>query len=94
MATADVQATVDALRWHHTIDLGNGVVTKGVDDTPAKLKRIGLPADLSRKSVLDIGCRHTPSAVRSTSSCFLVCYITCAIRCSRSSASRASPTTC
>lgn len=51
----DLQAKVNALRWYHTIDLGNGLVTRGVDDTPAKLPGIRLPADLSGKTVLDIG---------------------------------------
>ena len=41
--------------WFHTIDLGNGVVTRGVDKTPRKLKGIDLPDDLTGKSVLDIG---------------------------------------
>jgi tRNA (mo5U34)-methyltransferase len=52
---ADLQARVDALRWYHTIDLGHGVITKGADNTPERLARIHLPADLSGKSVLDIG---------------------------------------
>lgn len=43
------------IRWFHTIDLGEGVVTSGIDRTAAKLRRIGLPADLTGKSVLDIG---------------------------------------
>jgi tRNA (mo5U34)-methyltransferase len=51
----DLQAQVRALRWYHTIDLGHGVITPGVDDTPVRLARIGLPADLSGRSVLDIG---------------------------------------
>jgi tRNA (mo5U34)-methyltransferase len=50
-----LQTRVDALRWYHSIDLGNGIVTKGVDDTPVRLSRIHLPADLSGRSVLDIG---------------------------------------
>ena len=50
-----VRSEVDALRWYHTIDLGSGVVTKGVDDTPARLPLLRLPSDLSGQSVLDIG---------------------------------------
>jgi tRNA (mo5U34)-methyltransferase len=42
-------------KWFHTIDFGNGVVTSGVDDTPRKLKSIGLPDDLRGMTVLDIG---------------------------------------
>src|SRR5277367_1579891 len=41
--------------WFHTIDLGNGIVTQGVDDTPRKLDGIELPRELAGKSVLDIG---------------------------------------
>ena len=50
-----VRSEADALRWYHTIDLGSGVVTKGVDDTPARLALLRLPPDLSGQSVLDIG---------------------------------------
>lgn len=46
---------VAKVRWFHTIDLGNGIVTPGVDDSPSKLKILGLADDLSRMSVLDIG---------------------------------------
>ena len=42
-------------KWFHTIDFGNGVVTPGIDDTPLKLKSIGLPDDLRGMAVLDIG---------------------------------------
>jgi tRNA (mo5U34)-methyltransferase len=48
-------ARVDALRWYHTIDLGHGVVTKGLDNTPVRLSRLRLPSSLSGQSVLDIG---------------------------------------
>jgi tRNA (mo5U34)-methyltransferase len=46
---------VAAIRWFHTIDLGGGVVTPGEEDTPAKLPCIGLPDDLSGRTVLDVG---------------------------------------
>jgi tRNA (mo5U34)-methyltransferase len=46
---------VAAIRWYHTIDLGQGVVTPGVDNTPERLARLALPASLAGKSVLDIG---------------------------------------
>jgi tRNA (mo5U34)-methyltransferase len=52
---ADLRARVDALRWYHTIDLGQGIVTKGVDDTPLRLARLDLPPSLAGLSVLDIG---------------------------------------
>ena len=51
----DLQSRVDAVRWYHTIDLGQGVVTKGVDNSPERLARVELPGDLSGCSLLDIG---------------------------------------
>lgn len=51
----DLQARVAALRWYHSIDLGHGIVTPGVDDTPYRLARLDLPSSLTGKSVLDIG---------------------------------------
>ena len=55
MQPQELQARADALRWYHTIDLGQGVVTRGVDNSPERLARLQLPADLSGRSVLDIG---------------------------------------
>lgn len=46
---------VTAIRWFHRINLGHGVVTPGIDDTPAKLARLKLPDSFAGKSVLDIG---------------------------------------
>src|SRR5688572_2733226 len=51
----DLQSRVSALRWYHTLDLGGGVVTQGVDDTPLRLARLDLPASLAGRTVLDIG---------------------------------------
>ena len=51
-----LQRRADALRWFHSIDLGQGVVTKGVDATQSeRLARLRLPENLSGRSVLDIG---------------------------------------
>jgi tRNA (mo5U34)-methyltransferase len=55
MTTADLQSRVDAIRWYHTIDLGGGVVTRGVDDSPVRLARAQLPESFHGKTVLDIG---------------------------------------
>jgi tRNA (mo5U34)-methyltransferase len=41
--------------WFHTIDLGDGIVTPGRDESARKLSWIGLPRDLSGLSVLDVG---------------------------------------
>lgn len=45
---------MQAFRWFHRIDLGNGVVTPGIDDSPSKLRALELPS-LAGKTVLDIG---------------------------------------
>jgi tRNA (mo5U34)-methyltransferase len=51
-APEELQAQADAIGWYHTIDLGNGVVTKGngVQLTGAEI----LP-DVTGRSVLDVG---------------------------------------
>jgi tRNA (mo5U34)-methyltransferase len=46
---------VAALKWWHRIDLGNGIVTPGVDPTPARLGELQFPDDLTGLSVLDVG---------------------------------------
>jgi tRNA (mo5U34)-methyltransferase len=51
----DFASRASAIRWYHTIDLGNGVVTRGVDNSPERLARARLPASLAGRSVLDIG---------------------------------------
>ena len=52
--TDDLRARVERHRWYHTIDLGHGVVTKGVDDSAVRLARLRMPP-LAGKTVLDIG---------------------------------------
>jgi tRNA (mo5U34)-methyltransferase len=51
----DLRREIAGIRWFHQIDLGHGVVTPGHDNSAEKLPRIGMPADLTGKSVLDIG---------------------------------------
>ena len=41
--------------WWHRIDLGHGIVTPGLDDSPVKLGTLSFPPNLSGKTVLDIG---------------------------------------
>ena len=53
--TAKLKDRVAAIKWYHTIDFGNGVVSQGMDNTPDKLRRLHLPASLAGKTVLDIG---------------------------------------
>jgi len=50
-----LRAEAEAIRWWHPIDLGGGLVTPGIDVTPARLAEIRMPEDLSGLSVLDIG---------------------------------------
>ena len=51
----DLAARAEAIRWYHTIDLGGGVVTKGIDDSALRLARLDLPQSLAGLTVLDIG---------------------------------------
>ena len=53
---AELARAVGAIRWAHRIDLGNGIVTPGLWDTPAILNRLKLPQDLTGQTVLDVGC--------------------------------------
>jgi tRNA (mo5U34)-methyltransferase len=46
---------VAATKWWHTIDLGRGVVTPGIDPTPARLRELQIPDDLTGLTVLDVG---------------------------------------
>jgi tRNA (mo5U34)-methyltransferase len=54
MDATTLREQVEAIRWYHTIDLGQGVVTRGVDDSACRLARLDLPA-LHGRTVLDIG---------------------------------------
>ncbi len=56
MDRAELARAVAAIRWAHRIDLGQGIVTPGIWDTPELLKRLDLPADLTGQTVLDVGC--------------------------------------
>lgn len=53
-ASKDLQERIDALPWFHRIDLGDGIVTPGVDKSPEKWQALNLPS-LAGKTVLDIG---------------------------------------
>jgi len=53
-STASIRERVASFRWFHRIDLGDGIVTPGLDDSPAKLAALELPS-LVGKTVLDIG---------------------------------------
>jgi tRNA (mo5U34)-methyltransferase len=51
----ELRAAVARQGWFHTIDLGNGIVTPGRDESARKLGWIGLPEDLRGRTVLDVG---------------------------------------
>jgi tRNA (mo5U34)-methyltransferase len=51
----ELRAQVAAIRWWHSIDLGDGIVTPGRSNLPDKIDYIGLPDDLTGLSVLDVG---------------------------------------
>jgi tRNA (mo5U34)-methyltransferase len=55
VSPAEIAAEAERIRWYQTIDLGGGVVTKGVDDTPKRLSRLRLPESLAGSTVLDVG---------------------------------------
>jgi tRNA (mo5U34)-methyltransferase len=56
MDPAELQRAVEGIRWAHRIDLGHGIVTPGLWNTPEMLQRLRLPEDLSGQTVLDVGC--------------------------------------
>ena len=55
MDVGELKDEVDRIRWFHSIDLGNGIVTPGVDRSARRLKGIHMPESLAGMSVLDIG---------------------------------------
>lgn len=55
MNRSEIVRRVGEIRWFHTIDLGDGIVTPGPDDSPAKLRKLDLPERLDGMSVLDVG---------------------------------------
>ena len=52
---AALRRRADALIWYHAIDLGDGVVTRGIYDHRPYLERFGIPSDLRGRTALDIG---------------------------------------
>src|SRR5438874_870007 len=49
-------AVTQVARWRHQIPLPGGIITPGSQATLEQVKGLGIPADLSGKAVLDIGC--------------------------------------
>lgn len=54
-SASSIRDAIGSVGWFHRIDLGEGVVTPGIDDTPLKLSKLHLPTSLHGKTVLDIG---------------------------------------
>jgi len=46
---------VKSISWFHTMPLGEGLVTAGIDDTQFKISKLHLPDRLDGKSVIDVG---------------------------------------
>jgi tRNA (mo5U34)-methyltransferase len=58
MIVADVSDQVARVQhWYHRIEVAPGVVTPGINNSPAVLRALRLPDDLSGRRVLDIGTR-------------------------------------
>jgi tRNA (mo5U34)-methyltransferase len=53
-SASDLQATVERYPWYHTLELGDGVVTKGMFDHRPVLDRYPIPDDLSGMRCLDV----------------------------------------
>jgi tRNA (mo5U34)-methyltransferase len=49
-----LQAEVDRYPWYHTLELGNGVKTKGMFDHAPVLQNYPIPDDLTGKRCLDV----------------------------------------
>ena len=55
MTQQRLRAEVNKIKWFHTIDLGNDIITPGADNTLEKQKIIKMPQDLTGMTVLDVG---------------------------------------
>lgn len=58
MTDDDVRALIATVpHWYHPIEVRPGIVTPGVNDAPAVLRRLDLPEDCRGLRVLDLGTR-------------------------------------
>ncbi len=55
MRIEDLRVAVGRHTWYHTLDLGDGIVTKGMFDHRGYEDRYGIPADLTGLRCLDVG---------------------------------------
>jgi tRNA (mo5U34)-methyltransferase len=51
----ELKQQVASKHWFHQINLGNGIITPGLDDSAEKLVRVKMPEKLDGMTVLDIG---------------------------------------
>jgi len=51
----ELKEQVASKHWFHQINLGNGIITPGLDDSAEKLLRVKMPEKLDGMTVLDIG---------------------------------------
>ncbi len=54
MTAQELASSVERYPWYHTLELGDGVVTKGMFDHRPHLDHYPIPADLSGKRCLDV----------------------------------------
>jgi tRNA (mo5U34)-methyltransferase len=58
MAEAEIRKRIDSVpHWYHRIEIVQGIVTPGINDTPTSLKLLDLPKTMTGLRVLDIGAR-------------------------------------
>lgn len=55
MKEEELKNAVSKIMWWHKINLGNGIITPGIDNSPSKLEFIKMPENLQGTTVLDIG---------------------------------------
>jgi len=55
MSIDKLKKEVSKIKWWHRMDLGNGIITPGIQDSLGILKTVGLPQNLTGRTVLDIG---------------------------------------
>jgi len=51
----ELRNEMESIKWYHTIDLGNGLITNGSSNLPERIVEMQLPTDLMGLDVLDIG---------------------------------------
>jgi tRNA (mo5U34)-methyltransferase len=54
-AIEELRRKAFARQWWHRIDLGHGIITPGLDDSPFKLAQLNMPLRLDGWTVIDVG---------------------------------------